>query len=541
MKAPQQQLQYPYSREELSSLDKNVLVDMILKIDSRYNQLGDYVRELVKEKYGRKSERFEGNGQLLLFPNKSTEATKADSEAASTEDSADKGTDEQLVPPNEKPKKKGHSRNQPPENLPHVPVYAKPPEDAELPCQCCGTARVAAREILQNSRYQFVPASFYMEDLYSVVYECPDCESAPQLVASVAEPVVNGTAAPALLAQVAVARGFDHLPFNRQTQIYSRSGVNLSRSTLSDFHAQVARIFQPMYRRMQQILVRSRVICTDDTPVKTRDRSKKKNIKLGRVWIHLGDDDHPVNLFDYTEGRGREGPLTFLKGFTGFLQGDCFSGNLAISAAAGTTLVACIAHARRYFVKSMHNDKKGSNEALAMFQALYEIESTAKELELSTDDIQLMRTEEAVPILETLYTWMQKQYALAQPKSSFAKALYYCIHNWERLTQYVTNGELAIDNNVSEREMKYIAMGEKAWLLFGSDQGGENHAIVLSILSTCRRHGVEPWAYLTDVIQRLAENPDENLEDLLRYKWKVKYPQRTPAEIMVSLPTPKVA
>jgi len=100
-------------------------------------------------------------------------------------------------------------------------------------------------------------------------------------------------------------------------------------------------------------------------------------------------------------------------------------------------------------------DKKGSNEALSMFQALYEIERTAKELELSTDDIKLMRTEEAVPILETLHDWMQKQYTIAQPKSSFVKALFYCINNWERLTQYVTNGELAIDNNVSEREMKY--------------------------------------------------------------------------------------
>lgn len=189
----------------------------------------------------------------------------------------------------------------------------------------------------------------------------------------------------------------------------------------------------------------------------------------------------------------------------------------------------------------MHNDKNGSNEALAMFQALYEIDRTAKELELSTSDIKLMRTEEAVPILETLHAWMQKQFTLAQPRSSFAKALFYCINNWERLTQYVTNGELAIDNNISEREMKYIAMGEKAWLFFGSDQGGENHAIVLSILATCRRHGVEPWAYLTDVIQRLAENPEENLEDLLPYNWKFKHPQRTPAEIVASMPTPKVA
>lgn len=334
MQAPRQQLQYPYSREELCSLDKDVLVDMILKIDSRYSQLGDYVRELVQEKYGKKSERFEGSGRLLIFPNKKTEVDSDSSEPAAAQGSTDSSNNEHSVQAEAKSKKKGHTRNQPPEDLPHVPVYAKPPAETELPCQCCGTARIATREILQNSRYQFTPASFYIEDLYSVVYECAGYKSAPQLVAKVAEPVPNGSAAPALLAQVAVARGFDHLPFNRQSQIYARSGVNLCRSTLSDFHAQVARIFQPMYRRMQQILVRSRVICTDDTPVKTRDKRKKKNIKLARIWIHHGDKDHPVNLFDYTEGRGREGPLTFLKGFTGFtgfLQGDCFSGNLAIS------------------------------------------------------------------------------------------------------------------------------------------------------------------------------------------------------------------
>lgn len=179
MQAPQQKLQYPYSREELSSLDKDVLVDMILKIDSRYSQLGDYVRELVKEKYGKKSERFEGTGQLLIFPNRTTDKNESPSEIAAADGSTASNTDEQTAPVKVKTKKKGHSRNKPPEDLPHVPVLAKPPADTELPCQCCGTARVPTREILQNSRYQFVPASFYMEDLYSVVYECPDCESAP--------------------------------------------------------------------------------------------------------------------------------------------------------------------------------------------------------------------------------------------------------------------------------------------------------------------------------------------------------------------------
>ena len=147
------------------------------------------------------------------------------------------------------------------------------------------------------------------------------------------------------------------------------------------------------------------------------------------MWVHIGDKYNPVNMFDFTQGRGREGPLLFLEGFKGYLQGDCFSGNLAISAAAGTILVACMAHARRYFVKAMHNDKKGSSEALAVFQALYEIERTAKDLAISTEDLRLMREQESLPILRKFYDWLQKQYTIAQPKSSFAKALFYCINN----------------------------------------------------------------------------------------------------------------
>jgi transposase len=541
MQAPQKMLQYPYSREDLLSLDSETLVDIILSTDSKFRQLGDYVRELVIAKNGRKTERFEGNGQLLIFPTKDAPTVEPGAGEAPVSDSADADNDEAPSAKPSKPKKKGHSRNTPPSDLPRVPIVADPPEAAKLPCQCCGTTRVAARQILQISRYQFVPASFYMEDLFSVVYECPACKTAPQLVAKVSEAVENGIAAPGLLAQVAVARATDHLPFNRQSQIYARSGVPLSRSTLSNFYAQVAHILAPLYALMHLILLQSKVICTDDTPVTTQDRSKDKNIKLGRTWIYLGDKDHPVNLFDYTAGRGREGPMAFLKGFIGCLQGDCFSGNLAICAAAGTILVACLAHARRYFIKAMLNDKKGCNEALAMFQSLYEIERTAKDLELSTDDLKAIRQEEAVPILDAFHVWLQKQYACAQPKSSFAKALFYCINNWKELNQYVTSGALAIDNNVSEREMKYVAMGRRAWLFFGSDKGGKDHAIVLSVISTCRRHGIEPWSYLTDVIQRLTENPNENLEDLLPYNWKLKYPQKPLAEIMALSGPPKAA
>jgi hypothetical protein len=175
---------------------------------------------------------------------------------------------------------------------------------------------------------------------------------------------------------------------------YKRSGVPLNRSTLSDFYAQLAAILLPFYNFMHLLLLQSKIISTDDTPVKVLDRSKEKKIKRGRKWGFLGDEEHPVNLFLYTNSRGRDGPLEFLKGWTGLLQGDCFSGNIAICATMGTILVACLAHARRYFIKALLNDRQGCNQALLMFQSLYEIERTAKQLELSSDDLKVMREQQ---------------------------------------------------------------------------------------------------------------------------------------------------
>jgi transposase len=513
-------------RESLLATDHATLVDMYLSLEAKIDQLSDSIRDLITQKYGKKNERFEAPGQLLVFP-----GAEFGSEPPSTPAKAEDK-------PEAKVRRPGHGRKSIPDHLPRRPIEAPVPAEAERRCPCCDVLRVAVRRILRNSRYGCVPATFFVEDLYDVVYECPNGHGG-QLIAEVSEAVKNGKAAPSLMAQVAVSRDVDHMPFNRQVGMYARSGVPLNRSTLSDIHAQLATILLPLYQLMCRILLESRIISTDDTPVKVLDRSKEKNIKTGRKWAYLGDREHPVNVFDYTHGRGRDGPLAFLHGSKAILQGDCFSGNLAICAAMGTVLVACLAHARRYFIKAMLNDKEGCNQALSMFQALYEIERAAKELELSTDEIRMMREEEAVPLLERFHAWLQQQYLIAQPKSMFGKALFYCLNNWNELTQYVKDGELRIDNNHTEREMKYVSMGKRAWLFFGSDAGGRNDTIVSSIISTCRRHGVEPWSYLTDVIPRLAENSSVILEELLPYNWKPKSTEVEPAEIAVSKGAPK--
>jgi transposase len=530
MKASGSGKPHPRDRESLLALDKEALVDRLLSLEVKYDQLADYVRDLVTQKYGKKNDRFEAPGQLLVFPGATADGGTTEPQAAATGDSGS-------TPVEKKPKKPGHGRKPIPEHLPRVPIDAQLSDEAQR-CPACDALRVAVRKILRNSRYGCVPASFFVEDLYAVVYECPNGHG-EQLIAEVDEAVPNGKAAPSLMAQVAVSKDVDHMPFNRQVGMYARSGVPLNRSTLSDTYAQLAVILMPLYLLMKKILLQSRIISTDDTPVKVLDRSKDKNIKTGRKWAYLGDKEHPVNLFDYTEGRGRDGPQSFLEGWKGILQGDCFSGNLALCAAIGTVLVACLAHARRYFIKAMFNNKEGCNQALVMFQALYEIERTAKDLELSTDEIRTMREQEAVPLLNKFHGWLQQQYAVAQPKSSFGKALFYCLNNWTELKQYVTDGDLKIDNNHTEREMKYVSMGKKAWLFYGSDEGGKNNAIVSSVISTCRRHGVEPWDYLTDVVQRLTENPDTNLEELLPYNWTPRSEVEKPAEIPVSKNAPK--
>ena len=166
-------------------------------------------------------------------------------------------------------------------------------------------------------------------------------------------------------------------------------------------------LLRPLYDLMHRLLLQSKVIATDDTPVKVLDRKRKKNVKTGRQWVYRGDETRPFNLFDFTEGRGRAGPLYFLKGFSGYLQGGCFSGNLAISASTGATFVACRAHDRRYYIKAEGNYPQ-AREMLAMYADLFEIEGTIRDLKLSPEDTKQMRLEEAMPVLEKMKLWLDE-------------------------------------------------------------------------------------------------------------------------------------
>ena len=249
-----------------------------------------------------------------------------------------------------------------------------------------------------------------------------------------------------------------------------------------------------------------------------------------RFWGYLGDRNHPYNVFDFTVNRKRDGPQRFLADYHGYLHADAFSGYDALylpKAQAGTVPireVACNAHARRKFYEARSSDAARAHQALAYYAQLYEIERRAKAAAFDDGQRLQVRQDLAVPILAQFHAWLENQRAQVLPKSPLAEAIGYALHNWTALIRYTEAGFLEIDNNAAEREMKRIAIGRKNWLFVGSSKGGETAAVLFSFTSTCHRLGIDPWAYLQDVLSSLPTTAPEQLGDLLPDRWQAARP-----------------
>jgi transposase len=554
--------------ETLRGLDEETFIGIITRLADQNTQLSELLQAFLQEKYGRKSERFVDPNQLRLF--------------GSEQGTGSESSDKPVEAPDQKPKKKGSPREHNPRpsclKTEKLPAKKRAPED--LVCKCCGKPLVKINEVVVSSRYDYKPSSVCFQQFVDDVLACPACDEAvvagaktvgrvqevgeSQTEKPAADPVnwlefagvcnademADSTenhdedpmekaaavaratmrlsadrifrckASPGLLSHIAVSKYCDHLPLYRLEQIFARQGADIARSTMCGWLALLCDLLRGIYDLMHAKLLLSKIIKTDDTPVKVLDKLLKKKIKIGRMWVYIGDKQHPYIVFHYTHGRGRAGPKFFLKGYKGFLQGDCFSGNEAICAENGAVLVACNAHARRYFKKALLNYKSKSEEALRFYQQLFEIEREAREFQLSSADIKLMREQESKPILNSLKEWLDKEVVTALPKSAFGKAVNYCLNNWKALNAYLMDGDLSVDNNEAERQMKRIAMGRKAWLFFGSDSGGQRAEVLLSIIETCKMHGIEPWSYLKDIVETLTLDPFADLEPLLPTNWR---------------------
>jgi transposase len=494
-------------------------------------KLQHQLEQLLRRIYGRKSEKLDPN-QLLLFAREIVMASQTAS--SSTTEQADAPPSPAEPSP---PKKNGHGRKPLPASLPRKPVlHDLTPE--QLPCPECGTIRIRIGEEVRE-QLEYIPASLIVLQHIRPKYACKACEGNIAIAERLPEPIEKGLPGPGLLAQVIVNKYADHLPLYRQERIFARFGVDLPRQTTCDWMAVCAALLEPIWDAMLKRILVGRVIQTDDTPVKVQDPTTGA-MSTGRLWIYLGDWDHPFLVYDYTPDRSGDGPQEMLDGYKGYLQADAYTGYDELYAGGRIIEVGCWAHARRKFDEAKSSDAERAHGALAWIGRLYQVEREArKQAEEEIERLQRagpvspetrhrlaeeialrLRQEQSRSVAEKFAAWLETAEGQVLPKSPIGEAIGYTRRNWTALLRYLEAGFLSIDNNASERAMRPIALGRKNWLHLGSDRGGRTAAILMSLVQSCQSLKVEPLFYLRDVLDRVSTHPASRIAELLPDAWK---------------------
>jgi transposase len=472
------------------------------------------LRELLEAQRSRKSEQL-SKEQLELFE------TLWKAAAHAGEEEPDAAEDDDIDNPHDGHKPEGKSSPRPRGRQPlarHLKRERIVHDLAESEKHCAGCGqdlRLIAEET--SERYEYIPAALKVIQDVCLKYAC-DCTV--RTAHKPPQPIEKGTAGASLLAHVIVAKWADHQPLHRQEKILERHGVEISRKTMGGWLAQCAKLLDPLYQLMKKELFGSKVIGTDDTSVKVLDR-KLSFARMGRIWPYVGDARHPVIVYDYTPTRGRAGPAKFLEGYAGYLQADAYSVYDAFfKPARGLTEVGCWMHARRYAFKALESDQPHMGPVLHLIARLYAVEERAKALALSGEQRLALRQRISARLITKLHTYLLQLQQTVLPKSPSGTAVHYVLNQWEALTRFLEDGELEIDNGAAERANRDIAVGRGNWTFFGSDNGGKTAAVLRSFIASCKRCGVEPWAWFSDVLSRIPAYSITRLKELLPQNWK---------------------
>jgi transposase len=252
-------------------------------------------------------------------------------------------------------------------------------------------------------------------------------------------------------------------------------------------------------------------------PVLDRDRT---STRTGRIWTYVGDRHGPYIVYHYTGNRSREGPEEFLQGYNGLLQADAYAAYDAMfkNPSRSLTEIACWAHARRYFFEAQTSDLCRATVMLAYIQLLYEVEREARNA--TREQRWELRQAKSRPILEDIKNYLQTEKPKVLPKSPMGVAIDYTLSNWAALVRYTEDGDLEIDNNGAERSLRPIVVGRNNWLFYGSDKGGRTGAVLSTLIASCKRLRIEPFAYLRDLFTRISAHPRHRLDELLPDQWK---------------------
>ena len=481
--------------------------------ERKLRQLQHWVEQLLRARYGPRRERVDEN-QLFMFA----------AEIMARAEKTPPASGETEAPPTgakSTPQRPGHGRSALPKSLPRHRVVHDLGEGARQCPQCQGELKRMGEEV--SERLEYVPASLVVIEEVCRKYACPKGCTVITAEKPMA-PIEKGLAGPGLLAQVAVSKYGDHLPLHRQADIFRRQGVELSRQTMCDWMRACADLVSPLYELMKHRVLGSKAVQTDDTPVPVLDPALPRT-RTGRIWTYVGDDEHPYTVYDYTPTRSRDGPEAFLEEFRGYLQADAYSGydHFYKEPERGITEVACWAHSRRRFFEAQSSDLMRSTMMLAYIRLLYDVEREARGRKLDREARRVLRQKKSQPILDDIHAYRVREQPQVLPKSPEGEAIAYTLSNWKALTRYCEDGDLEIDNNGAERSLRGVAVGRKNWMFYGSDNGGRTAAVLSSLIASCRRLSVDPFAYLRDIFERISSHPQSRLAELLPDPWQAAH------------------
>ena len=457
---------------------------------------------LKRMKFAAQSERFNAEQRSLLEGE-----IEADLAAVTIEI-------EQLQPPAAVPEVKQQPKRQPlPAHLPRREIRHEPESTT---CACgCRMQRIG-EDVAEKLDY--VPGVFTVERHIRGKWACAQCETITQAPVE-AHVIDKGIPTTGLLAQVLVAKYADHLPLYRQETIFARAGLAIPRSTLAQWVGTCGVRLQPLVDALKDEILTRRVLHADETPVQMLKPGKGATHRA-YLWAYAPGafEDVKAVVYDFCESRAGEHARRFLGDWRGSLVCDDFAGYKA-SFAQGILEAGCLAHARRKFF-DLHatNRSQLAGFALEQLGKVYEIERQAKDL--SADQRQSIRQQQTKPALDALHQWMSLQRQKLPDSSATARALDYSLRRWTALTRFADDGQLPVDNNWIENQIRPIAIGRNNWLFAGSLRAGQRAAAVMSLVQSARMNGHDPYAYLKDVLTRLPTHKASRIEELLPHRWQ---------------------
>lgn len=500
------------------------LIAKALEIEKLRLQLA----RLRRMQFGRSSEKIErAIDQLELRLEELEAETPAVSPAASVGEGEPSTTIEQTSSSKHKSERRALPAHLPCREIVHEPSCTCP--------KCGGEMRKVGEDV--TNILDYVPGHFEVIKHIRRAFSCRCCESMVQSPMP-SLPIERGQPGAGLLAHILVSKYCDHLPLYRQSSIYAREGVDLDRASMASWVGKVTALASPLIEAIADHVMAAEKLHADDTPVPVLAPGNGKT-KTGRLWVYLRDErpfggvTAPAVVYRYSPDRRGEHPRAHLCAFHGFLQADGYSGfgplyETTNGQPATVTEVACWAHVRRYFYDiHVANNAPIAGEALQRIGRLFDTERTA--MGRSPEERQLIRQRSARPVMDELAKFLDASLATVSGRSELAKAIRYARSRWTALTRYLDDGTLEISNNAAERAIRPLALGRKNYLFAGSDAGGDRAAAVYTLVETAKLNGLDPEAYLREVIGRIADHPINRIAQLLPWNIVLPSPARAAA------------